>query len=550
MNQEVDVRGAIQDVVELVRAEARRRMLTLRMSSEGLSEVLSAVGALAAREIAIDDLLRRLVDRVAAALGAERGTIYLLDRARGELFSRVAQLPELPEIRLRVGQGVAGHVAATGALVRLGRSSRDERFFSGVDARTGYRTESMLAAPLSDRSGAVFGVLQLVHSHADAFADDAVERARQLADEAALILEATTLYEDLTRDRGGAREVGADDSPLVARINRVLGDSPALREASRLTARVATTEATVLLRGESGTGKELFARAVHVNSRRQAGPFVKIDCAALPSTLIENELFGHERGAYTGADQRAVGKLELARGGTIFLDELGELPLSAQGKLLRALQDRELERVGGTETVKLDVRVVAATNRDLEQMVEAGSFRADLYYRIRVVEVALPPLRERGADDIVRLARHFALTAARRHGRSVPTVSLEAERVLVRHDWPGNVRELENALESAVVVMDGDTIRPEHLALASRRAVRAGVGVVGAAPSAVTDRVAGAAPTAPPFLDPEGRVLTLDALERLQVEAVLARERDNQSEAARVLGIGRNTLARKLRAWR
>jgi Nif-specific regulatory protein len=311
----------------------------------------------------------------------------------------------------------------------------------------------------------------------------------------------------------------------------------------------------VLLRGESGTGKELFARAVHVNSRRQGGPFVKVDCAALPASLIENELFGHERGAYTGADQRAVGKLELARGGTIFLDELGELPLSAQGKLLRVLQDRELERVGGTETVKLDVRVVAATNRDLEQMVEAGTFRADLYYRIRVVEIALPPLRERGADDIVRLARHFALTAARRHGRGVPVLSPEAERVLARHDWPGNVRELENALESAVVVMDGDEVRPEHLALASRRALRVGVGVVGGAPSAPSapHATAGAAPVAAPrgpFVDADGRVLTLEALERLQVEAVLARERDNQSEAARVLGIGRNTLARKLRAWR
>ena len=247
-------------------------------------------------------------------------------------------------------------------------------------------------------------------------------------------------------------------------FNRIIGESEPLKVIYRLIQKAAPTDATVLLRGESGCGKELFARAVHVNGPRRDQPFVKVDCAALPASLIENELFGHEKGAFTGADHRMPGKFEAADGGTVFIDEIGELPLPVQGKLLRVLQDREFERVGGTQTLKVDVRIVAATNRDLVKMVAEGKFREDLYYRIKVVELVLPPLRERGGEDIERLTRHFIAASAKRHRLPLPRLSGAALERLKRYRWPGNVRELENCIESAVVLCEGEILE-EHLPL-------------------------------------------------------------------------------------
>ena len=372
-------------------------------------------------------------------------------------------------------------------------------------------------------------MLQLLNRRGGAFSAADEETLAALAAQAALAVEATTLYAELNR----APAEALDPVPLSDRFNRIVGESEPMRQAYRLTTRAAQSVATVLIRGESGTGKELFARAVHVNSPRRDGPFVKVDCAALPASLIENELFGHERGAYTGADARAEGKFDAARGGTLFLDELGELPLSVQGKLLGVLQDREFQRVGGTKPVKADVRVVAATNRDLEKMVEDGRFRQDLYYRIKVVEIRLPPRRARGGEDLARLARHFVAAAAKRHGREAPRVSQAAVARLVAYPWPGNVRELENCLESAVVIQEGKELLPEHLPLPERPPP-----LPGAPPPA-------RAPEEPPAIA-EGGIRPLADVER---EHVLADAGGNRSLAAKLLGIGRNTLARKLRAY-
>ncbi len=500
--------------------------------SDGASAVLLAVSELLGREVALDDLLRTLVDRIAEAMEADRGTLYLVDRGKGEVFSRAAHLPELEEIRLRLGQGVAGHVAATGEVVNVPTAKGDERFFAGVDERTGYRTESMLAAPMRDRQGAIIGVLQLLNRRGGAFSAADEETLAALAAQAALAVEATTLYAELNR----APAEALDPVPLSDRFNRIVGESEPMRQAYRLTTRAAQSVATVLIRGESGTGKELFARAVHVNSPRRDGPFVKVDCAALPASLIENELFGHERGAYTGADARAEGKFDAAAGGTLFLDELGELPLSVQGKLLGVLQDREFQRVGGTRPVKADVRVVAATNRDLEKMVEDGRFRQDLYYRIKVVEIRLPPLRARGGEDLARLARHFVAAAAKRHGREAPRVSQAAVARLVAYPWPGNVRELENCLESAVVILEGKELLPEHLPLPERPPPLPGAPLPARAPEE------------PPAIA-GGGIRPLADVEREHVLAALDHAGGNRSLAAKLLGIGRNTLARKLRAY-
>jgi Nif-specific regulatory protein len=492
------------------------------MSAE-MSGLLLSVGGLLQREIAIEDLLRRLVDRIAVALDADRGTIYLVDHQKHEVFSKAAHLPELEEIRLSLGQGVAGWVAKTGQIVNVPTTSTDARFYPAVDGQTGYKTESMLAAPIRDRKQEIIGVVQLLNKKAGRFPREDEARLETLAEQAALAIEATTLYRDLFRTTPASR----DPLSLGARFNLIVGDSDKLRDACRLTRKAAASEATVLIRGESGTGKELFARAIHVNSPRQSGPFIKVDCAALPESLIENELFGHEKGAYTGADQRTTGKFDAAKGGTIFLDEIGELPLAVQGKLLRVLQDREFERVGGTKLERADVRVVAATNRDLPRLVGEGRFRGDLYYRIKVVEILLPPLRERGPADIANLTHHFAEAAAKRHGRTPPRLSVRAMDRLVRHAWPGNVRELENCIESAVVIMDGDEIQPSDLALAER-----------------VD-IAGHTPT-PPSLGRADTIQTLAEVERAHILEVLDRVGGNRTLAAKALGIGRNTLARKL----
>src|SRR3989449_1860527 len=253
---------------------------------------------------------------------------------------------------------------------------------------------------------------------------------------------------------------------------RIIGESEAIKRAVAETQRVAQTEANVLLLGESGTGKELFARAVHHLSNRRDKPFVAINCAAIPETLIENELFGHERGAFTGASDRRHGKFELASSGTVFLDEIGELPLAVQGKLLRAIEEKVVDRIGGRAPIPVDVRVVAATNKDLKAAVEKGEFRGDLFFRLAVFPIQIPPLRERG-DDIVMLSKHFAAQLGKELRGREAVLSDIAVKAMKAHQWTGNVRELENAIERACILTDTMTLEPRDLGLATPGAVAA-----------------------------------------------------------------------------
>ncbi|MDB4965678.1 MAG: transcriptional regulator, NifA subfamily, Fis Family [Myxococcales bacterium] len=489
--------------------------------------VLLAVGPLLQREVDLDELLDQLVHKIAEALSADRGTLYLVDPEAGELFSKAAHLPELKQIRLKIGQGIAGTVAATGQMLNLPTAEGDLRFFRDIDKRTGYRTRSVLAAPLRDRDDNVIGVVQVLNAKRGSFSATDEEYIKRLAAEAALVVENTSLYA-LVRPRRNDR--GSPPLPVRYRYNRIVGESAAMQRVYDLTRKAAATDASVLLRGESGTGKELIARAIHYNSTRRDGPFVKVDCTTIPPTLMENELFGHERGAYTGAEARARGKCEAANGGTLFIDEIGELPLPLQSKLLRLLQDREFERVGGTRTLAVDVRVVTATHRDLEGMVGRGQFREDLYYRVKVVQLTLPPLRDRGAEDIVRLAEHFLDLYGRKHGKPLIRFGAAARARLVDHRWPGNIRELEHCVESAVVLCEGAEIAVEQLALAAGAA---------AGPAA-----AGPAATDEPF-----RPRALADVERQHILRTLAAADGNRSRAAELLGIGRNTLLRKLKEY-
>jgi DNA-binding NtrC family response regulator len=313
---------------------------------------------------------------------------------------------------------------------------------------------------------------------------------------------------------------------------RIIGESDALKRTVSETQRVAQTEATVLLLGESGTGKELFARAVHHLSPRRSEAFVAINCAAIPETLIENELFGHERGAFTGAGDRRLGKFELASGGTVFLDEIGELPLNVQGKLLRVIEEKMVDRIGGRAPVPVDVRVVAATNRDLHAAVESGEFRRDLFFRLAVFPIEIPPLRERG-DDVLTLAQHFAAQLGKELRGREATLSEASLAALKTHTWPGNVRELENAIERACILADGSTLEPHDL---------------GIHPSGVTE------PEALAELDMSGTLAEVAEraqrfIESRKIRAALLAHAGNKTRAAETLGVSYKTLLTKIKDY-
>jgi Nif-specific regulatory protein len=245
-------------------------------------------------------------------------------------------------------------------------------------------------------------------------------------------------------------------------VNNMVGHSNAMQQVYRLIEQVADSNATVLIRGESGTGKDLVAHSIHYNSPRAEKPFIKVNCTALPETLLESELFGHEKGAFTGATERKIGRFERAHGGTIFLDEIGDFPINLQVKLLRVIQFKEFERLGGIETIKTNVRIIVATNKNLEQQIKEGIFREDLYYRVNVFPIYLPPLRER-KDDIMQLADHFLEKYAAENKKNITRISTPAIEMLTSYHWPGNIRELENCIERAVLLCDEDVIRSEHL---------------------------------------------------------------------------------------
>jgi len=311
---------------------------------------------------------------------------------------------------------------------------------------------------------------------------------------------------------------------------RIIGESDAIKRAVAETQRVAQTEATVLLLGESGTGKELFARAVHHLSNRRDKPFVAINCAAIPETLIENELFGHERGAFTGASDRRLGKFELATDGTVFLDEIGELPLAVQGKLLRAIEEKVVDRIGGRAPVPVDVRIVAATNKDLRAAVDNGEFRGDLFFRLAVFPIQIPPLRERG-DDIALLARHFAAQLGKElRGRaaSLSDASIEAVRA---HSWPGNVRELENAIERACILADAQKLEPRDLGLVATASDAQSLGLD-------TSGTLG-----------EATERTVRLVERQKIAESLAAHDGNKTRAAETLAISYKTLLTKIKEY-
>ena len=500
---------------------------SLEMAPDEFKDALMlALGELVRKEISADQLLGRIVDVVADLMDADRGTLYILDNDSDELVCIAAHLPEISELRVPLSQGIAGYVGRSGRMVNVPESDEDSRFWKKIDETTGYQTHSMLCGPIRGLDGKVVGVLQLLNKRNGTFDHEDEQLLESLSGQAGLLLEQTTLRPRPTLVARPKREAKPPKRALTLgeRYNGIVGEGTAMTALLRQMRRVAETEATVLLRGESGTGKSLVARALHHNSGRSRGPFIHVDCTTLPEGLMENELFGHERGAFTGAVERTPGKVAAAEGGTLFLDEIGDLPLALQSKLLTLLQDRSYTPVGGTARREADIRFVAATNRDLEAAVRNGAFREDLYYRLRVVELRVPTLRERGRDDLTRLIEHFVERAARRHSREIRRVAPDALERLLHHPWPGNVRELENCLEAAVIFADRE-ITSDVLSL--------------------PPLLGGGNDSDTPFADEP----SLAQLEARYIAYLLEAHDQNRSECARILGIGRNTLLRKIKDY-
>lgn len=488
--------------------EDRRKVLQL----ETLFDVGRAIHTLRPE----NELLEELVSRAMTILDAESGAGFSLDADFQIEHAFGLGLVESSSLAGVVDEPLVRQIIATRAPV----TSREASF-------VGLAPSSFLAAPMIARD-TVLGAL-ILHGKESrsegeaAFSEDDARFLESLASIGAAAIDNTRSFHRVEILRESLED---ENRALRQRMLReysdrmMIAESPAMQRVMDLVARASTSHANVLIRGESGTGKEMVARLLHANSPRAEKPFVAINCAALPETLLESELFGIERGVATGVEARP-GRFELANHGTVFLDEIGDIPLALQAKLLRVLQEREIEKLGGRRRIPVDVRILAATHRNLEAMVEAGEFRQDLYYRLKVVEITLPPLRER-REDLPRLIRYFLDRYGKREGLENPRLSHEAMQKILRYAFPGNVRELENLIEGALAVISEPVVQADDLLLPADENESAESGLAADLP-------------------------TIEVLEQRYIRRVMEEVGGNVSQAARVLGIDRKTLYRKLR---
>jgi len=411
--------------------------------------------------------LYKVLDLMSEHLGMNRGSIALLNRDTSEIHIEVAHgisLSERTKGRYKLGEGVTGRVIESGRPMAVPKINDEPLFLdrTGARSRIDKSTISFISVPIKE-GRKVVGALSVDRVFEGPSPLD--EDVRLLTVISTLIAQKAAMLEKINRERDRLEE---ENLRLRKELNKkfsfasIIGNSRKMQEVFYLITQVAKSNANVLLLGESGTGKELVANAIHYNSLRSTKPLVKVNCAALPENLIEAELFGYEKGAFTGANREKAGKFEMAHGGTIFLDEIGALALESQGKLLRVLQERELERLGGTQVIKVNIRLIAATNKDLTKSVEEGGFREDLFYRLNVYPIYLPPLREREAD-VLLLADYFLEKYAEEYDKDIKRISTPAIEALTQYHWPGNVRELENCMERAVLLCDDQVIHSYHL---------------------------------------------------------------------------------------
>ncbi len=480
----------------------------------------------------LSTVLRPVLERMAQFMGLVRATVTILNRESGSIHIDMAtglSRKELERGRYRLGEGITGRVVETGEPAIVEKVSKDPRFLDKTQTRR--REMEKLKKELSFVCVPIRAMDEIIGAlSADReFKEDISlsEDVRLLSLVASLISQAVVMRRDaLEQVRILADENIRLQGEITDRMraSKIVGSSHAIRQVHQLIHQVADTDTTVLIRGESGVGKELVAEALHVNGKRAARPFIKISLAAVPETMIESELFGHERGAFTGATHSRQGRFEAADGGTIFLDEIGDLPLAIQIKILRLLQERQFERLGSNATKSVDVRVIAATNRDLETLVQQGAFRADLYFRLNVFPIYVPPLRER-RTDITLLADYFIGKISLKTGKEIKRISTPAIDMLMHYHWPGNVRELQNCIERATILSSDGIIHGHQLP-----------------PSLQTAKESNT--------PPQGKLLAaLKALEHEMIADALKSSNGNMAKAARLLGVTERLIGIRVKTF-
>jgi Nif-specific regulatory protein len=498
----------------------------------GLHETLAAILAISQKMNSERDLgaLLDLIAREAThLLDCDRASIFLLDAERNELWSKVA-LGSDEILRFDARKGVAGRTVQTGTIINVKDAYSHPMFYGAIDDQTGYRTRNMLAAPVCNQQGRIIGAFEVLNKRIGAFGPRDEEAVVALASHAAIAIENAQLIGDLRRNQDQLEEQNAT---LLREVeNRfsthgIIGSGPTIQQIVRMVERIRDSLVNVLITGESGTGKELVAKAIHYTSPRARRPLVALNCAALPESLLESELFGIEKGVATGVDSRA-GLFEKADGGTLFLDEIGDLSLTAQAKILRVLQERVVQRVGGRVPMSVDVRLLSATNKNLEAEITRGAFRQDLFYRIKVVHIGMPPLRQI-REDIPLLAIHFLKEYCHEAGRPEMELSAEVMRRLLLSEWPGNIRQLRNEVMRLAAITRGNLITDDD--------------TWDIIPVPHGDTPALPRPTATSLKR------AVEQLEKEMIAEALANTRNNQQQAARLLGLSRQGLINKMKRY-
>ena len=463
-----------------------------------------------------DELLDRVLHTLNSAMQAEASSILLLDTAEQSLYFRSAtgeRSTEVKNLKIQMGKGIAGWVAQAKTPLLVPDVSKDPRWDPTISELVSFPTKSIICVPL-EYNGQSLGVMEVLNSLSkDSFNDEDLEFLQAISEPVSVAIRNSRLYSKVNKENDALRN-------LLGLKQKIIGNSGKLEEVLKLAMRVSKTDVAVLLQGETGTGKELIARTIHENSDRKNAPFVEINCAAIPDSLIEEELFGHEKGSFTDAHQSKKGKFELADGGTLFLDEIGDMSMSAQSKVLRALQDRKIVKIGSNTPVEVNVRIISATHKDLKDDITKKTFREDLYYRLNEFSLCLPPLRER-LDDLPILTNNFIESFNVDLRKNIKGISNNALKHMMEYQWPGNIRELKNFIRRTMILIDNDIIQEGDVHLFSEQ----------------KEQVWDSEP------------IRLRDMERKHIYKILTLAKLNKSKAANLLEISRPTLDKKIKEY-
>jgi len=489
-------------------------------TQSGLYRKLVEIGNIINSTLEIDRLLDLVIETVSSALDAEGCSLVLTQPGTDECYFRSAAgeaSEKIKKFRLKLGEGVAGLVALEGTPLLITDAASDKRVRHDISMEVGVPARSIVCAPLNVE-GRPVGSLEVINPrNKPNFDERDKEFLCAVSDSVAIAIRNARLFTQVNSEMETL-------SRMLGLQPTIVGNSETMRNIFAMVNKIVRTDVTVLITGETGTGKGLLARFIHENSQRRHQLFVEVNCAAIPDTLMESELFGHEKGAFTGATYSRKGKFELADNGTLCLDEVGDLAPRAQAKLLRTIEEQRFERIGSNVTIVTDVRLLATTNHDLARSVKDAQFRDDLYYRLNQIQVHLPPLRER-REDIMLLVEHYLNEFNQQFGKNATNISLPARNFLLDYDWPGNVRELKNLIKRAVLLCDDDEIKCEHFPLLMQ-------------PGREKEAVAG-----------PDRFPSLNELEKLHIISALQRAEGVKKKAADLLGVSRSTLDRKIEAY-